>query len=438
MKKIAALLSAALVLALAAPAFAAVEFGGKLSTEFKLHEVAGDWVVDGTTGLDIKTEVKAEGGDPVKAVVQLKPWRFAAGFTDGKPTAPFENPGYGVMDQIEVDKAWVETEGAYWHGGPAVHTRIGDVTINWNDYVAYLEGRRGITVVGMPIGPAQVGAFYAWDTTDATRPYGITAGANIEGIDLSGILVRKGNVNNYALNGRMTVMPGVGMNADLAIDGANNLLYRAEAELDGLVEGVKVTAAYRGANDAFRPVYTIPAKDKNGATIGTGFDPADRNDEANVNYDLLDGFSLRAETTQSGVHMVAGYDQPTQIADFAADTVIEGFGLAGKTKVRAGSIQETELSIAKGLNLGGFDVNASYAAKIVPSADIEHTVKASTKTDAIAQLQGLELGGQVKLVGNNITWKTNAGYSAPNGLNFGAEYDSAAGASATAGVTVQF
>lgn len=433
------MLSAALVLSLAAPAFAAVEFGGKLASEFELHQVAGEWVIDGKTGLEIETEVKAEGGDPVKAVVELEPWRFESGFADGDPTDPFENPPSGIaLSNLSISKAWIETQGAYWNGGPAVGTRIGDVEINWNDYVGYLDDRRGITVVGMPIGPSTVSAFYAWDTGDDTRPYGVTARANIEGVDLGGILVRKANEMNYAVAAGMNVMPGVGVNGVLALDGDSNLLYRAEATMDGLVEGVKMTAAYRHADDDFLPAYTIPARDKDGDLIGTGYAPWERNDDDNVNYDLRTGFSVSAETTQSGVHLVASYDQPKELAEFAADTVIEGFKLAGETKVRAGQVEETELKVGRGLAVAGFDVDAEYKASIVPGNDVEHAFKASTTTDVIAQLQGLKLAGEVKLVGSNLTWNTSAGYAAPNGLSLGAEYDSVAGASATAGVKVEF
>jgi len=52
MKKLATLISAALVLSLAAPAFAAVEVGGKLGTEFTVQKNAADeWELKGETGL---------------------------------------------------------------------------------------------------------------------------------------------------------------------------------------------------------------------------------------------------------------------------------------------------------------------------------------------------------------------------------------------------
>ena len=440
MKRIAAMLSAALVLSLAAPAFAAVEFGGKLATEFELHKVADEWVIDGKTGLEIETEVRAEGGDPIKAVVELSPWRFESGFDDdGDPEDPFENPPSLIaLSDLSIKKAWIETQGAYWNGGPAVSTRLGDVDVKWNDYVGYLDERRGITVQGLPVGPSLVSAFYAWDTDDDTRPYGVSASANIEGVDLSGILVRKADETNYAFGAGMSVMPGIDVKGALALDGQSKMLYRAEATAEGLIEGVKVTAAYRHADEDFRPAYTIPAEDEDGDTIGTGHDIADRNHEDNVNYDLRTGFSVSAETTQSGVHMVASYDQPTEVAKFKADTEVQGFKLAGEAKMRSGKVEKTELEVGKNLTLAGFDVETNYKAVIKPGNDVEHKISAESKTDLIAQLQGLSLAGEVKLVGSDVSWNTSAKYTAPNGLNLGAKYDSVEGASATAGVKVEF
>jgi|GEM_PF-965866 len=438
MKKIASTLAAALVFALAAPAFAAVELGGKLASEFELHKVAGEWVIDGKTGLDLEADVTTDSGDPIKAVVELSLLEGAFD-DDDEPTGVFEHSlGGTLLNNIMIDKAWVETHGSYWNGGPAATTRIGDVEINWNDYVGYLEEKPGITVVGMPIGPSTWSAFYAWDTSDSTRPYGVSASASIDGVALSGIVVRKGTETNYAAAAGVSPMQGVTVKGVLALDGQNNALYRAEAAADGLVKGVKLTAAYRHADAGFRPAYTIPAEDEDGERIGTGYDPADRNHEDNVNYDLRSGFSVSAETTQSGVHMKASYDQPKDVVEFAADTEMQGFKLSGETKIKAGQVKETELKVGKTLALAGFDVDAEYEALIVPGADVEHTISANTTTNVIAQLQGLELGGEVKLVGSNVTWKTNAAYKAPNGLSLGAEYDSVEGASATAGFRVEF
>ena len=92
MRKLAALVSAALVLSLAVPAFAAVEVGGKLGTEFTLGKNDNDeWELTGETGLELETKISAEGGNPVKAIVQLSPWKLESGAfdDDGNPIGEF-------------------------------------------------------------------------------------------------------------------------------------------------------------------------------------------------------------------------------------------------------------------------------------------------------------------------------------------------------------
>lgn len=95
MRKLAALVSAALVLSLAVPAFAAVDVSGKLATEFKLGQNSSDeWEITGVTGVELETKVSAEGGSPVKAVIQLSPWKAESGEfdDDGNPTGEFGDP----------------------------------------------------------------------------------------------------------------------------------------------------------------------------------------------------------------------------------------------------------------------------------------------------------------------------------------------------------
>src|SRR5690606_17230452 len=95
MRKGVILLVAALLFSLAAPAFAAVEVGGKLGSKFTLERVADKWQVRGNTGLEVETSFTADGGNPVKAVVQLEPWNLNnAGFDDdGNPIGEFDMTG---------------------------------------------------------------------------------------------------------------------------------------------------------------------------------------------------------------------------------------------------------------------------------------------------------------------------------------------------------
>lgn len=399
MKKLATLISAALVLSLAAPAFAAVEVGGKLGTEFTVQKNAADeWELKGETGLELETKISAEGGRPVKAVIQLTPWKLESGEfdDDGNPTGDFgEGHAPKAPVEIGIDKAWLETEGAYWHGGPSVRTRIGDVDIEWEQYVGHLPDKRGVTVEGIEFGPVTLDAFYAWDG-DA-RPMGFAARSTIQGIDLNGMVVRRGDEANLSVGAAMEVIPGIDVSGKLALDSERRHLYRLEATADNLLEGIKLTVGYRGADDAFNPMYTHRYEDD---------DPS--KDEL---YDLLDGFNVAAETVQSGFVIKGDYDDPKG---------------------------EANISVSREMLVAGLPVSGEYKAKIQRGEDVEHTVKASTTLDLIPQLQGLTLSGEVKLQGGDVGYEAAADYVAPNGINLGAKYVSDEGFSATAGVTVEF
>jgi len=399
MKRVAAIVSAALVLSLAAPAFAAVDVGGKLATEFKLGQNASDeWELTGVTGLELETKISAEGGNPVKAVIQLTPWELKSGSfdDDGNPTGDFgaAHPAAGPVT-IGIDKAWLETTGAYWHGGPAVRTRIGDVNIEWDQFVGHLADKRGVTVEGIAAGPVTADVFYTWD--GASRPMGIAARGNVEGVDLKGMVVRRGNESNLTVGAGLQVMPGIDLSAQLALDNDRRHLYRLEATADNLLEGIKLTVGYRGADDAFAPMYTNRWEDN---------DPT--KDEL---YDLLDGFNIAAETVQSGFRIKGDYDDPTG---------------------------EANLSVSRDVELAGLVVSGEYNAKFQREVETKHTLKASTNLNVIPQLQGLAVSGKVTLQGENLTYEAGADYVAPNGINLGAKYVSDEGVSATAGVTVEF
>lgn len=395
MKKLATLITAALVLSLAVPAFAAVDVGGKVGTKFTLEKNDSDeWELKGDAAVELETKISTGGGNPVKAVVQLTPWELNSGEFDDD-----DNPVGDLGDAhkpkepvaIGIDKAWIETEGAFWHGGPSVRTRLGDVNIEWDQFVGHLGDKRGVTVEGIEVGPVTADAFYTWHNDD--RPMGLAVRGTVEGVDLQGMLVKRGSENNLMVGAGLEVMPGVDVNAKMALDAERRHLYRLEANADSLIEGIKLTVGYRGADEAFDPMYT------------------NRWDGTDELYDLRNGFNIAAETEQSGFRIKGDYDDPTG---------------------------EANVNVSRDLELAGFAVAGEYNAKIRRDEDVEHTVKASTTVDLIPQLQGLALSGQVKLQGGNIDYEAAADYAAPNGINFGAKYASDKGVSATAGVTVEF
>src|SRR5690625_3325644 len=115
MRKIVSLMVAVLVLSMALPAFAAVDMNGKIKSELELTKNdQEEWEVNGKAGIDIKTELRAAGGNNVRGVIELDALRFNS-FRDSKKDK-LEDGSFGEYPSLEapvISKAWLETEGAF-------------------------------------------------------------------------------------------------------------------------------------------------------------------------------------------------------------------------------------------------------------------------------------------------------------------------------------
>src|SRR5690606_9899186 len=116
MRKTAVLLTAALVLALAAPMVSAapVDVTGTAERrcESKQND-AGGWVLSGRTGSDRSRSRQA--GDRVKRGIELEtePSSFDAA---GSPAGDFTG-AHGALSPV-LSKVWLQTTGAFWQDGP--------------------------------------------------------------------------------------------------------------------------------------------------------------------------------------------------------------------------------------------------------------------------------------------------------------------------------
>ncbi|NLK09138.1 MAG: hypothetical protein GX316_10660 [Firmicutes bacterium] len=414
MRKLTMALVAALILSLAAPALAAdINLGGSLETEFEFGPKEGgeewkDWTVTPDSGISMKLDVKA--GDKVK--VGLEFGKEEVGLDDGDlDDAQTDITGLGTDTNlnIQLKKAYLETTGAFWNGGPELTTTIGDVDVDFNDYIANLEGHNGIKVEGMELGPVNAQAFYATKKSSYTIENeedkleevivrdafgGLNLGAGYAGIELDATVVTDGD-EIEAAGSAGTEISGVKVKAEAAVNRESTLAYKLSGETE-LMPNVTIKGSYRD-NEDFRSV---------NAKLDDG-DP--------VAYDEHKGFNVGVATTQYGVNMEADYDMPKQELKFAADSNVEVVGL---------------------------DVKGEYNAKYRKDEAIEHKVKVSSGLNMVPQLQGLEVNAGTTINkdhqdGQN-TWNVGAGYEAPNGMNFGAKYESDKGPSAHAGLKVEF
>lgn len=460
MKKLAVALIALMVLSIGAPAMAAeLNFSGSLDTSINWREkdttnddgelIAKGWAAENTVNLELG--LTAGGEDKgVSAHLELSPVINEDGLTFGDDlTEEFGGDARSSYDflGIKVDKAWIETNGAFWNGGPAVSTRIGTLDVQHSDLVATVE-KNGVSIDGVEFGPVSLGGFAAWNT-DRDLHNGANMKADLGLASMNASVVKADQELAYAVEGSAAPVDGV------AIDG----LYAAERNegVDGVaqiykvdatvvpVENIKITAGYRnlmdGVNGVFAPTYYKETTDDDdyrtdliGIAQGLGEDgKADQNA----------GYNVGIETTQSGITMNASYDNPRHEAVVGANTELAGYKLGAEVTFDEANYEfeyaQAKLTAEKDFDINGIAVNGKYTATLAKDAAPTHELEAKSTLNAIPQLQGLELNGKVTVENTDeVTWNAGAKYAAPNGIELGAGYDSEDGASFSAGVKVEF
>jgi len=396
MRKAAIALISALVLALAAPlAFAApVDVTGTVETRFEYkRDDSGEYHFDGKTGITLSPKLTV--GDRVRLGLEFttQPDDFD---DDDEPTRDFA-ADHGAMSTI-LSRVWLETNGAFWNGGPEVKTTIGDQDLKWNSWVGHLKDRRGIAVEGIDLGVANADVFYVWQNEDEDgRPIGLRVSSNaINGIDLSAMAVRRADRLDAAVSAA-TELDGVKLDGTVALDSAQRYAFKVGASLSP-AENLTLKAGFRQMQDGFAPMY--PERDKDTGYI-VPFDP---DSDAS-------GFNIGVETVHQGITLTAEYDQPKE---------------------------EATLSAAKTFVVYGHAVEGKYTATLKTGEDLKHEVEAETTTNAIPYLQGLGLNGKVVVQGGDIEYEVGTTYEAPNGISLGAKYNSEDGAVVSAGLKVSF
>ena len=395
MKKTIIALIAVLALVVAAPAMAAeINLGGSLETRFNFGPKQADepwtnWGIEADNGLSMKLDVNA--GEKIRVGLEFGTTEVGLD-EDGELEEGHHDPTGDEPAELDItlQKAYLETTGAFWHGGPELVTTIGDIKVDFNDYVANLSDGNGVKVEGIEIGPVNARAFYAWDEGQV----GAAADANYAGIDLGAAIVTNGE-DLEAAGSAGTEISGVKVTAEGAVDKDQNLAYKLTGETE-VMPNVTLTGSYRDSEN-FASQY--PKKDDG--------DP--------VAYDNHKGFNVGVATTQYGIAMGASYDQPTEKVAFSAE---------------------------KEMELAGLNIKGEYDATYKKDQAIEHQIAVSAPMTLVPQLQGLELSAGATINKDNIdgdnSWNVGAEYEAPNGINIGAEYHSVDGPSAYAGLKVEF
>lgn len=395
MRKAIVALIAALALVMAAPVMAAeINLGGSLETRFNFapksaDEPWKDWGIEADNGLSMKLDVNA--GEKIRVGLEFGTTEVGLDeddeLTEGHDDPTGENP---AQLDITLKKAYLETTGAFWHGGPELVTTVGDIDVEFNDYVATLSDGNGVKVEGIEIGPVNARAFYAWNKGQV----GAAADARYAGIDLGAAVVTDGE-NFEAAGTAGTEISGVRVTAEGAVDKNSNIAYKLSGETE-IMPNVILKGSYRDSENF-------------------ASENSKKDDGEPVAYDNHKGFKVGVATTQYGIAMEASYDQPTEEVAFSAEKEIE---------------------------LAGLNIKGEYDATYKKDLAIEHQIALSAPMTLVPQLQGLELSAGATINEDNVegnnSWNVGAEYQAPNGINVGAEYHSVDGPSAYAGLKVEF
>ena len=179
---------------------------------------------------------------------------LAEGHDDPTAVRPDENgETTKIMARLETKGplSWIspcrrlhlETTGAFWHGGPELVTTIGDINVEFNDYVATLSDGNGVKVEGIEVRPVNARAFYAWDEGQV----GAAADAHYAGIDLGAAIVTDGE-DFEAAGTAGTEISGVKVTAEGAVDKISNLAYKLTGETE-LMPNVTVKGSYRDSGE---------------------------------------------------------------------------------------------------------------------------------------------------------------------------------------------
>lgn len=239
MKRIIAFLTAAVMIIVLSPvAFAApdLELGGN----FKTKIVYDKEQLTGKSELSLETLM---GGD------------LKAGFSitglNRNFNGPWENGGV-----ISVDKMWLETHGPLFPGTSSIVTRIGGLGIAYSPYTA-IVGENGISVDQIKLGPASLGAFYAWD-----GPNSVVQGARlnlspVDALKIQGSMVKADQIY-YDLQAEVApvdFMKLTGVYATEETDQEHALKVDAAVQV---LQDLQIRAGYRDITDNFSPKYGDP------------------------------------------------------------------------------------------------------------------------------------------------------------------------------------
>ena len=409
-----------------------MHFGGYVENKSK-------W--DMTDGLRSQNNVKLEmglsagGGDKLKAVVQVEPWKLQGSDVFGTPDNLMKNLN------LAISKMYLESKGSYWKNGPEVTTRLGDLDISYNPWIAEMS-REGVSISDVALGGYDLNGFYIWDNAE-NGPFqakGLKASGAVGPVDGAVSLVTgKNNETAIAVDAAFNPLENLAMQTVFASSFNDNQVKDAKnaLKIDGAMKvnpDTLVSFGYRTVNKDFDPTYRSHATD----AWGNPTNPVDL-------YKGQSGVNLGVQTKYQNINLGASYDQPTSLAKFGANTEIAGTRYAAGTELNvpnanAITMKKTTASAERDFALEKTNLTGRYEVNAEANKDIKQKLSAKATTNLVESLPNLGVNASVEVSGmfQNPVAEIGANYTAPNGLSIKGAYNTDKGASAEAGVKVTF
>ncbi len=448
MKKSIIALSTVLVLVVSGSAAAGINFNGSLETNLDWHKgVEEDAVVQVSPSSELELNFGLKTGEEkTRAVVEF-------GIKDENKT------GLDLeldASKLALKKAYIETDGAFWYGGPEATTRFGSLDINYGPF-AKVDGEYGVSVSNMQVGPASLNGFYSIPTEE-NEIKGMRADVSVQDAQAGSTIIHDNNGFHFVIDGvarpmeNLVVGAGFTTQKDFAeeVDGeeANGLaglerlfVVGAEYQVD---ESTSVHGGYRSITNKWKPAYIANKNNRNDQGQNWVHE-GDRQDK---------GIYIGVATEQQGVYIHADYDQMFEEAILAARTEVEGYDLNVQTVIDVNKGEEqirtnkTSFGAAKTFTAAeGLEVDTSYKGTWVPGNGVSHTVGAQTTLGMVPAINGLELSTAVTVADREtIGYTAGAEFNAPNGVSLAvervggnyADEDVVLGTTAKAGISVKF
>jgi len=444
MKKIITLVVAAtMATVLAVPVSAAkIDLGGVVSNNVWYDFNSG---VGSKTELDINLDMSMSSGRNVKSFVKFSPidWTAANGPMGNQTN---NDRAMDIGDAIKIESAYIESTGPYWKKGPSVVTRLGDLDLDYSEYILDTDIIEGISISDIEIGNIDISGFYGWHNQNSI--YGAKVGTDLSMARLDGSFVKVGEDElDYVAQAAFSPSEKVIINGIYAAQtnkDANAIRLNGEIELP---QEFTLFAGYKNTDLDFDPYYrNLKIGNPVDGETGTSAVNIGLNKELGIVDMSLNGeISGKDNDGKLDDYRAIGVEAKAQIADvdIKAGYEISRDVAEEKTnhKTTIGFLVTEKEIVPDVMLTASYDVTL----KNTDFKDMRHILKAELNND-IEMLKGITVSGTIdtkpginEATGENYPrYEAKVDYLAPNGVKLGYLYNELGTNRVSAGMEVEF